>query len=278
MVKAHQWADVIFENNICLRLAWPASILQKPKVIALRTWIARSDGSVSKIDQIKLHYLKFARQVIAVSDKVRQKSWTKAHVIGNPYRINLFNRKTSIKKDRDFVFMGRLVSDKGADMAIKAIFELIKSDYRDITLTLVGNGPEMENLQALAKDLNIKKNIQFTGALKGENLVNCLNEHKYILVPSVWEEPFGNVVLEGMACGCLPIVSNGGGLPDAVGQAGIIFERGNLKDMVTVILNLLSSKEIEDKIRKKMPEHLKEHHPAKVAKKYLDIIQSAVNN
>lgn len=280
LLKAHQWADVVFENNPCLRLAWPIFFLKKPSVIALRTWVHRMDGEIAWQDKIKMYWLSKSSGVIAVSEAVRKKTYPKAVVIGNPYRQELFRRISDIKKNRDFVFLGRLVSDKGADLTIKAIHKL--KGFKDIkksdfSLTIIGDGEEMKNLRMLVKKFSLNKQVTFTGSLRGEELVKCLNEHRFILVPSIWEEPFGNVALEGMSCGCLPIVSDGGGLPDAVGKAGIIFQRGNLDSLVDSIKNIYTNPDFEKKLRNNINGHLKAHHPVVVTQKYLNVIEEAAS-
>ncbi|RZM24304.1 MAG: glycosyltransferase [Pedobacter sp.] len=123
----------------------------------------------------------------------------------------------------------------------------------------------------------IKTSVYFTGALRGNALVEALNSHKYLIVPSVWKEPFGNVALEGLACGCLPIVANGGGLPDAVGDAGMVFERASLDSLVHTLKNLLQDPQLEASIRANAEEHLKNHDPEVVASKYLNVIHQALN-
>src|SRR5690606_36644541 len=177
---------------------------------------------------------KRASKVIVVSNALRQKCAANALVIENPYRTGEFKILENIKRENDFVFLGRFVSDKGAHLAILAIQKLISLGY-NTNLTIIGDGPEMENLKQMVNQGGLNKNVIFTGILKGMALVKMLNQYKYILVPSVWEEPFGLVALEGMACGCIPIVSDSGGLPDSVGKAGIVFERGNLNSLVNCI-------------------------------------------
>src|SRR4051812_33559136 len=46
LFQEHAWADIVFENNPCLRLAWPALLFGRPSVIALNTWVSRSDGKI----------------------------------------------------------------------------------------------------------------------------------------------------------------------------------------------------------------------------------------
>ena len=129
----------------------------------------------------------------------------------------------------------------------------------------------------LKNKLNLNDKVFFVGVKKGSELVTCLNEHRYILVPSVWEEPFGLVALEGMACGCLPIVSNCGGLPNAIGNAGLTFRKGDVDNLVDVLTELLSNSLLEKKLRDYFPSHLALHTSTIVAKKYLNVIQSAIN-
>ena len=118
------WASVVFENNPCLRLSWPALLLNKPTVIALHTWIARSNGKLSILDKLKLIKLKTSKNVIAISNAIQMGTYKKAIIISNPFKSDLFEMANTFVKESDFVFLGRLVSDKGVDMAIEAIYKL----------------------------------------------------------------------------------------------------------------------------------------------------------
>jgi len=277
LLKQHMWADVVFENNPCLRLAWPAYFLRKPSVVALCTWVSRSDGTSAWQDKLKLRWLKRADKVIAVSNAIKEVCFPPAVVIGNPYGVDIFKTLPAVQRNLDFVFLGRLVSDKGADLAIEAIHQL-KEESIKFTLTIVGDGDEMLPLKKMVEDYQLQDLVTFTGALRGDVLVRKLNEHKYMLVPSRWKEPFGNVALEGMACGCLPIVADGGGLPDAVGEAGIVFERGSVDSLVNAIKNLRANVELEKSLRAKADLHLLNHHPEMIAKKYLEVLSNAVKH
>ncbi|RYG11196.1 MAG: glycosyltransferase family 1 protein [Chitinophagaceae bacterium] len=279
LIEVHRWADVVYENNPSLRLSWPVFLTRKLHVIAIRTWIARMDGSLTFQDRIKLQWLRKAHAVIAVSDAIRKKTWPKSVVIGNPYRSRLFRILPEIKRKTKFVFLGRLVSDKGAHLAIEALGRLIKNkvieECDSVLLTIIGAGPEKAALELLCEGVGVKTCVSFPGALSGEELVNALNEHEFLIVPSVWEEPFGNVALEGMACGCIPIVSDGGGLPDAVGTAGLVFERGNIDSLTEKLRKVLTNPEIVDDLRLAATEHLQNHLPEIVGRKYFEVIERA---
>ncbi len=281
IIKEHQWADLVFENNPCLKLSWPLLFLRKPHVVALHTWIQRLNGTRSFPDKLKLMWLNKANTVIAVSNAVKKQTHKNALVIENAYKEELFKRISEIEKTKDFVFLGRLVSDKGADMAIGLIKMLKQATEKSGAsnfkkLTIVGDGPEWENLKSLVKENDITELVSFTGALTGLDLVEKLNEHKYILIPSRWKEPYGIVALEGIACGCIPIVSNEGGLPDAIGKTGIVFKRNNLESLYNQVTLLLGNPMMQNELRSYFKAHLKEHTSTYVSEKYLQIIRKSV--
>lgn len=279
LFKQFKWADVVYENNISLKLSWPQLFFRKPHVIAIRTWIRRMDGKKALPDYIKMYWLDKASQVISVSKRIAEVTYPKSEIIGNPYREELFKSYKPIsERPKDFVFMGRLVSDKGADMAIGLIESLNKLKNLDKLhrLTLIGDGADRASLEQRVNQANLGNQIHFTGILRGKELVDMLNEHKYILIPSRWEEPFGNVALEGMACGCLPIVSNGGGLPDAAGKGGIVFERNSEESLFSETKKILNNASYENRIRSYFDAHLSQHLPEVVAASYFRIIKKSL--
>jgi glycosyltransferase involved in cell wall biosynthesis len=284
LLRAHQWADVVFENTPCFRLGWPGIFFRRPTVIAINTWITRVDGKLSLRDKIKIKWwLGRCTRVIAVSHAIRKACWPAATVIWNPYRADDFAIEPSVHRDADFVFLGRLVSDKGVNQAIEAIYCIRLALHKKRNggpfpgLTIIGDGPERQSLEKLVTQLSLEDAVVFVGTLKGEPLRKMLNRHRYILVPSAWEEPFGNVVLEGMACGCLPIVSDGGGLPEAIGKAGLTFKRNDPDSLVNCISRVLENPALESLLRDAAPAHLAAHLPHIVAKEYLQVIGEAFN-
>ena len=131
--------------------------------------------------------------------------WARSTLQGNAYNHRVFRPDVSVPKDRDLVFLGRLVSDKGADVLIQALGKLAGKGLRP-RLTIAGSGPERESLAALAERLGVAPQVEFAGVVQGEGLAALLRRHAVMVVPSRWPEPFGIVALEGMACGCVPVV------------------------------------------------------------------------
>lgn len=280
LLQEHRWADVVFENNPTLKLSWPNFFIRKPLVIALNTWVIRLNGRIGLRDKLKKLWFARAKSVIAVSNAVRKTEWENAVIIENAYNNHLFKLQPDSKRTIKFVFLGRLVSDKGAELAIQAIYRLAEENLiatDETQLTIIGDGPERANLLTLIQQLKLDQAVHLTGVLQGQALVDYLNLHEYILVPSTWEEPFGNVVLEGMACGCLPITSGGGGLPEAVGKAGFTFKRKDLADFVRILKIVLQNPIEVQARRENIEKHLANHTSDRVAEKYFRQLKKVVN-
>lgn len=283
LIKEHNWADIIFENNPSLRLSWPVFFFNKPSIIVLHTWVARTNGKIHWQDKIKNIWLKRASKVIACSNAVKNIVWPAAIVISNPYQENIFKNLPAIHRTNDFVFLGRLVSDKGLNIAIQAFSKLLielkgNSHFSKLHFTIIGNGPEREILEKEVLELGLQHQITFVGSLIGDKLVSMLNMHKFILVPSTWQEPFGMVALEGMACGCIPIVSDGGGLQEAIGNAGITFVNGNVDKLYLAMLNIIENETMQQQLLKAAVGHLKQHRSAEVSKRYIQLIDEVLKN
>src|SRR5262249_22185792 len=137
------------------------------------------------------------------------------------------------------------------------------------------DGPERAALEQQAERLGLTSQVEFAGTRRGTELAALLNGHKIMAVPSRWEEPFGLVALEGIACGCVAVASTGGGLPDAVGPCGILFERGNAESLAQALRSLLSNPEQIKTLRSGAEAHLKQHSARSVARNYLKVIEGA---
>lgn len=107
-------------------------------------------------------------------------------------------------------FAGRLVPYKGCDLALKALARALSKGLTDAHLEIVGDGPERHALEALATRLNIKEKVTFRGNCSREDVLRVMKNSDLLVFPSR-REFGGGVVLEAMACGCVPIVVAHGG-------------------------------------------------------------------
>jgi len=95
----------------------------------------------------------------------------------------------------DVLFLGRLSPEKGVHLLLQA-WKLLHSGGRK--LIIAGTGPEESNLRALATALALK-NVEFTGFIKSEDQKRYWGQSAFFVAPSIWDEPFGMVILEAWA-------------------------------------------------------------------------------
>ncbi|MHC5725388.1 MAG: glycosyltransferase family 4 protein, partial [Nostoc sp.] len=172
-------------------------------------------------------------------------------------------------------FLGRLVSDKGANLLLEALAQLKKMGLTP-KLTIIGSGPEESKLRQQAKDLEICEQVNFVGVKIEHELVKLLNAHQIMVVPSLWKEPFGIVALEGIACGCVVVGSEGGGLKDAIGSCGVTFPNGNVEKLTKTLFNLLTHPEQLTTYRENAKSHLARHTTKAIAKAYLEVLEAVI--
>jgi glycosyltransferase involved in cell wall biosynthesis len=273
LLKLHFTTDFVFENNPTYGLSWPKFFTIIPSLVVLQTLIQRINYKVSIKDKIKQWLLLRNKFIVSISKFVQDHITLSSIIIPNPYNDQVFKKWDYDRKSYSFVFLGRLVSDKGADMAVDAISRL-KKKYPDICLAVIGRGNEWESLHKQVSDNESSDYISFLGALVGEELVTELNKHSYILIPSRWKEPFGIVALEGIACGCIPIVSDEGGLPGAVGKAGLVFKRNDTTDLVRVIDEILQDQNKQNILIANQISHLEKHTLKHISKEFLKLMEN----
>ena len=274
LLRHTAWCDVFFQNNISLQTVWAAFLLRKPWVVAHQTWLTATDGRATWQTHVKRLLLRFATN-IAISEAVARHIGAKAVQIGNPYDPETFMLLPGCVRDRSLVFLGRLVSDKGADVLLRAL-GLLRERNLTPSLTVIGSGPEDAALRALSAELGLDAQVNFAGPLAGAPLAAMLNRHRILLVPSRWAEPFGVVALEGIACGCVVIGSEQGGLPSAIGPCGCTVPNGDAPALAAAIERVLGDGQLQAQYRAGAAEHLARHTVPSVAAAYLAVFDKAV--
>ena len=269
-----RWCDLFFQNNISLRSLIPALFLRKPTLVVHQTWLQDTRGEITWNNRIKRALLSRVTNV-AISNAVADQISGHSFVIGNPYDDTMFQHVPGVARDKDLVFVGRLVSDKGADLLLHAI-KLLRDENVFPELTIVGGGPEEENLRRLAADLELDRQLTFAGQKSGAELAEILNRHRILVVPSRWAEPFGVVALEGIACGCVVVGSQKGGLKEAIGPCGVTFENGNVRALAEQLKRVFKDSNLQGNLRQQAPNHLAKFQPDAIGADYLRIMRKLV--
>jgi len=109
-----------------------------------------------------------------------------------------------------FLFLGRLVPEKGLDWVLRAIAQ---TDTR-VHLDVAGDGPGRDEMETLAEDLGVRPQVSFHGWVEPEDIPSFMERARAVLFPSVWHEPAGLITLEAAAHGRPLIASRVGGIPE----------------------------------------------------------------
>jgi glycosyltransferase involved in cell wall biosynthesis len=273
-VKALRWADIHIQANVSLKYCL-ARLLKPGRFLYRHGNVYQADdGSVSNLDRLKRVV---ARRTTGIANsRYTAAKLACAHTIFNPYDDDVFF-PTVPTSDRpgDLVFLGRLVSQKGCDVLVRALGLLGARGIRP-RLVLIGDGPERAPLAGLAADCGVAAQVDFIGRRTGQALAQELNRHRIIVVPSRYEEPFGVVALEGLACGCLPVVAERGGLVDAVGPHGLTFPNGDHVALAARIEQALGDPDLHDRLMAGVADHLDGFRAETVARRYLDVFRSVI--
>jgi glycosyltransferase involved in cell wall biosynthesis len=135
------------------------------------------------------------------------------------------------------LFVGRLSLEKGVTQLLSA-WKLIAGGERK--LLIVGDGPEMGNLQRQAQDI---PGVQFLGFVDREHQESLWQQSLFSLVPSIWIEPFGMTVLEAWAKGRPVVAHRIGALPELIddGVTGLLADPANVNDLANQMERLFSA-------------------------------------
>jgi len=274
-------ADRIIESNPCLSYSWPihlAALLGLRSVpnrhlLVIHTPIATPDGKIRPRDKIK-RMVAHRSNSYAVSEYLSRELDLDGRVLWNPYDPSLFNNEgDSRERTSDLLFVGRLTRAKGCEIAIRAlalIHTSVISSRSKPHLTVVGTGEQEPFLRALCTQLNLEDKVTFLGKRSGKEVGDLMRMHRAILMPSLScpAEAFGIVAIEALACGCLPIVSCSGGLPEAVNGCGIIVPEDSPKELARAIALILDDYQSRANLLAHTSAKLSKHTPDQVFGQY----------
>jgi glycosyltransferase involved in cell wall biosynthesis len=130
--------------------------------------------------------------------------------------------------------VSRLAPEKGIDVLIRAMARV----GRDALLLLAGDGPDVEACRALAASLGLADHVRFLGLRDDVERVYAAAD--VVVMPSLWDEAFGLVVVEAMAAGRPVVVTASGAMPEMVADGrGVVVPKRDEVAMAGAIGRLL---------------------------------------
>lgn len=185
------------------------------------------------------------------ASRLRAGSRVTALVIPNGIDWQGIQRPRPFREPTDVLFVGRLIKHKGLDLLFDAV-ELLAATAGPLSLTIVGDGPELGAVQQRAAGLPPGVSITVIPEIESDDELYCrMASAKVLALPST-HEGYGLVVAEAQACGAIPVVlrSPHSAAPDLVdhGRTGLICDAAPA-ELARSIGSLLASEHFRCELR-----------------------------
>jgi glycosyltransferase involved in cell wall biosynthesis len=187
----------------------------------------------------------------------------------DPHYLSDKPRKFPCDRSFELLFVGKLREYKGVEYLLKAILTL------DVTLKIVGNGEELNNLQNLVRDLNITNKVTFICDADDDLLSSIYKNSDLLILPSISEaEAFGLVQLEAMANG-LPVINTNleSGVPFVSLNefSGITVTPKNVNELKYAIEKIITNKNLYELFSSNALQRVKVFSREKMIESYMNL-------
>jgi len=203
-----------------------------------------------------------------VRDKLRELGFFEnSEVITIPLGIEI-NREKFQKDYReiDLLFVGRITEFKGIRILLKALEDI---ELPNLKLHVVGSG-----------SLKFEKNnVKFYGYVSEVELKELYKKANILIIPSIWYEVFGLVILEGFNYGLAAIGSNIGGIPEVIenGHNGLLFKPGDASDLREKILTLVNNSKLMKRLSINARRSVKKYDIKKHVSKLYNVYERVIS-
>jgi glycogen(starch) synthase len=171
--------------------------------------------------------------------------------------LEALRRKFAEPHEKLVLFIGRLVYEKGFQLALDALPGVVEQ-VENVRYLVAGSGTHEAELKAQAERLGLSEHGVFLGWIGDDVLHSLYRIADLCVVPSIYE-PFGLVALEAMASGCPCIVADTGGLREVVPlgeRVGLRFNGGDAEHLGVMIERLLVDEQLRERLVTEASEHV----------------------
>jgi glycosyltransferase involved in cell wall biosynthesis len=160
-----------------------------------------------------------------------------------------FRRQYALPNEKIILFVGRLVYEKGANLLVEAMPQILARV--DAKFLFVGEGYMREELRSRAQQLGLSSKAYFTGYVDEKTLRQLYRIADVCAFPSLYE-PFGIVALEAMAARAPIVVPDTTGLSEIVDhdKTGFKVYHNNVDSLAWGIVRILTDQDYADRIRR----------------------------
>ncbi|HRN69780.1 MAG TPA: glycosyltransferase family 4 protein [Candidatus Woesebacteria bacterium] len=192
---------------------------------------------------------------------------------------HFYPRKNKTNNKIRILFVGRFEEYKGVFNVLHSAKELL-TQKNDIPLEFifVGKGSQEQKMKILAHTLEIQKNVLFT-SVPYEKIADIYRSADIFVAPSIdtdtWQEQYGYMLLEAQASGLPIVTTKSGSIPEVVGDAAILVEQQNVKQLTTALTSFIHNQNLRKEYAKKSRTRAETVHDSRViAQKIADVYTS----
>jgi len=236
--------------------------------------------------RIVARLLRNSNEIVAQSNNTREnalryyKHDKHVHIIPLGFVPPIFEKRsrTSLgykKNEIIIISVGRVVKRKGYDEALRALSMI--HHIPDWKYLIVGDGPERGNLEKLAKDLNIRERVIFTGYVEEELKWQYLHIADIYFLSS-HHEGFGICLQEAMFSGLSIVSTDHGGQMDFLRHEdnALIVSVRDIKKMARALENLALDENLRKSMRRSNHRMIKEYEINRIAEQYISLFEKAI--
>jgi len=195
----------------------------------------------------------------------------KLMIIPNFIDTNLYSSKDAGRNDHSIIYAGALHEHKCVDILIDA-FRLVRRQISDAELHIYGDGSMWRGGDTYGDNLKSTKpeGTYFHGYVDSKDMPEIYPKHSISCLPSKFES-FGLVTLEAQACGCIPVVHDGGGaaVTLADGQTGLLYSPNTPMKLAETIIAGLRMADTDPSIRHRAVNFIRENFSTDRAGEYI---------
>ncbi|MFZ2188645.1 MAG: glycosyltransferase family 1 protein [Candidatus Moraniibacteriota bacterium] len=194
-------------------------------------------------------------------------------------RADVLKRYGMAEGDKYMLFLGTIEPLKNitrlmeAFVAFKKRFMTTGKNF-NYKLVLAGKrGWLAAEYKRLAKDLEIEKEVIFTGYIVGDNLVPLFSQADFFVMPSLYEG-FGTTVLEAFATGVPAILSNVSSIPEIAGDAARLVNPLDVKEIAEAMFQFSQDEDLKNSYREKGKAQVEKFNWKKTVRETLGLYKS----
>jgi glycosyltransferase involved in cell wall biosynthesis len=181
----------------------------------------------------------------------------RAVVIPNGVDTDLFKPNTEAEDPHSILWVGRLVPEKGLEYLLGAMPEIINK-IPQAKLRIVGYG-DRTRLMSLISQLQLEPNVECLGVLEGKRLAHAINRCAVFVLPSL-SEGLPTTLLEAMACAKPVVATEGIGLNEVLGQAGLYVSPRSESEIAKATVNLLRDRTLRLTLGRRARQTIEKEH------------------